>query len=323
MDVSIVLLTYNSEDTVYECLENINLNIKNSKLLCEIIVVDANSNDNTIDIINQNSNAKIISIKEKNRSISFNKGVDISIGKYICRVDARSVLPNNYINLCFNFLENNKNYFNVGGKMVPYNSNAHIEILYTSIISFGTASFRISKIDRDVNSVYLGFFPKKTFLILGGYDEKNFFINEETDLNHRGKKHGYLIRLLASLKVTYITRNKFSDYLLTMKRYGAARGGFYLKHKMLNFRLVVFILYYLVFISQIFLSIYLKNIFYIYLIFFQFLALYLFFINNLKIIKYNLSLKIKLLIFTKIITGHFFWLYGFFLRLLSITKNFN
>ena len=46
MDVSIILITYNSQDTISDCLNNINLSILDSKLDCELIIVDALSEDN-------------------------------------------------------------------------------------------------------------------------------------------------------------------------------------------------------------------------------------------------------------------------------------
>ena len=182
MDVSIILITYNSQDTISD-LNNINLTFR-LKLDCELIIVDALSKDNTLALIKIKSlYQKYISTDKLNRSSSFNIGVNNANGKYICRVDSRSLIPKNYIKDCFYFLEENKKYFNVGGKMLPKNDNNFIEVLYTNIISFGNADFRISNIDKDVDSVYLGFFNKKIFLDLGGYDEKFGFINEETDLN--------------------------------------------------------------------------------------------------------------------------------------------
>ena len=322
MDVSIILITYNSQDTISECLNNINLSILDSKLDCELIIVDALSKDNTLALIKSKSlYQKLISTDNLNRSTSFNIGVNQANGKYICRVDSRSIIPKNYIKDCFYFLEENKKYFNVGGKMLPKNPNKFIEVLYTNIISFGNADFRISNIDKDVDSVYLGFFNKKIFLDLGGYDEKFGFINEETDLNYTAVKKGFLIRLLSKLNVVYLTRNKIRDYHLTMKRYGAARCGFFLKHKKLSNRITLFIIFYIFsFMNICLFSYYIKKI---YLSFFilQFFILYVFFFKYSK--KTRLNNFKKFIVFFQIVTGHIYWLKGFLGRLFYKNKKYN
>ena len=322
MDVSIILITYNSQDTISECLNHINLSISDSKLNCELIIVDALSKDNTLALIKSNSlYKKLISTDKLNRSSSFNMGVDQANGKYICRVDSRSLIPKNYIKDCFYFLEENKEYFNVGGKMFPKNPNKFIEVLYTNIISFGNADFRISKIDKDVDSVYLGFFNKKIFLDLGGYDEKIGFINEETDLNYIAIKKGFLIRLLSNLNVVYLTRNKIIDYHLTMQRYGAARCGFFLKHKKLSNRIILFIIFYLSsFINICLFFYYIKNT-YLSLFILQFFILFVFFFKYSK--KSRLNNFKRCIVFFQIVTGHIYWLKGFLGRLLYKNKKYN
>ena len=101
MDVSIILLTCNSGDTISECIDYIDISIKESKLLCELIIVDANSLDNTLSILKKKAiHTEIISTEINDRSYSFNEGVSKATGKYICRVDSRSLLPKEHIIKC-------------------------------------------------------------------------------------------------------------------------------------------------------------------------------------------------------------------------------
>ena len=108
MDVSIILLTFNSQDTISEGLDCINLSILSSKLNCELLVIDANSTDNTINIIKEKGlRYELVNIDYQNRSISFNLGAKKAKGKYLRRVDSRSLIPNNSIHECHSFLNNN------------------------------------------------------------------------------------------------------------------------------------------------------------------------------------------------------------------------
>ena len=324
MDVSIILLTFNSQDTISECLDCINLSILSSKLNCELLVIDANSTDNTINIIKKKGlRCELVNIDYQNRSKSFNLGAKKAKGKYLCRVDSRSLIPNNYILECHSFLNNNREYFNVGGKMLPINKNFKIQVLYQNIISFGNAGFRKSNEDKDVETVYLGFFSREDFLNLKGYDEISGFINEETDLNYRSLKKNYKIRLLSNLKVTYLTRNYFKDYFLTMYRYGAARSGFFLKNKILNLRIIAFLSFYLMILIIILFSIFIKNLAVNFIIVVPIFILFIYFLKDLKNINVEINFFQKIKIFTSIIIGHLYWIKGFLLRFFSSKNKYN
>ena len=291
---------------------------------CELIIVDASSTDNTLSLINNKClDLILISTDVLNRSSSFNMGAKRACGKYICRIDSRSQIPSNYIENCYAFLKENYGYFNVGGKMLPQNSNILIEILYKSKISFGNADFRYSEKDKDVDSVYLGFFEKKLFIDLGGYDEIFGFINEETDLNYIAIKKGYKVRLLSNLNVKYFTRDKIKDYYLTMYRYGAARCGFFLKHIKLSMRIIMFVFFYLSTFLNIFSFVIYGNIFFTFFLIFQFSFLYIFFVRDLKRFKSHLSQKNKIKIFFQIVVGHIHWIKGFINRFFVKNSKYN
>lgn len=87
-EISIVLCTYNEEKFIGETLEEINTTIKNA----EIIIVDDNSRDKTIKIINEkkkkNKNIKLIQrYKVRGLASAFNVGLMNASGKYIGWLD--------------------------------------------------------------------------------------------------------------------------------------------------------------------------------------------------------------------------------------------
>ena len=86
--VSIIVPVYNSSKYLNECINSIiNQTYKN----LEIIIVNDNSTDNSLDIINSfnDKRIKVINLKENSGvSIARNKGVEKSTGDLICFLDS-------------------------------------------------------------------------------------------------------------------------------------------------------------------------------------------------------------------------------------------
>ena len=82
MLISIIIPTFNSEKTIEDNISSIK---KQSYSEYEIIVIDNNSNDRTLEIINQNNfkNIKIISERDKGIFDAINKGIINSSGEII------------------------------------------------------------------------------------------------------------------------------------------------------------------------------------------------------------------------------------------------
>ena len=68
---SIIIPAYNSEETIEPCLGKIINESKN--FISEIIVVDDNSNDKTVEIVKKIKSVKIWSLSQKNRNINSQK----------------------------------------------------------------------------------------------------------------------------------------------------------------------------------------------------------------------------------------------------------
>jgi len=66
LDFSIIIVTYNSEDFIRECLESIYNSIKNTNFSFEVIVVDNNSQDKTVEMLRDFPEVKFIRNTEKN-----------------------------------------------------------------------------------------------------------------------------------------------------------------------------------------------------------------------------------------------------------------
>lgn len=99
MKISVIIPTYNSAGTIERCLKSVSNQTCND--ICEIIVVDDGSIDNTKDVVLnfKKSDNRIIYFYKKNSGVSStrNFGIEHSTGDYITFVDSDDELKKEYI----------------------------------------------------------------------------------------------------------------------------------------------------------------------------------------------------------------------------------
>ncbi|MFC5283377.1 glycosyltransferase family 2 protein [Pedobacter alpinus] len=116
IELSVVMSVYNAEPFLKEAIESI-LNQTFKKF--EFIVVNDGSTDNSLDVINSFNDDRIVLIDQENIGLSrsLNKGVFISKGKFIARMDADDIsLPERFA-LQLDFLRKNKDYVLLGSNI--------------------------------------------------------------------------------------------------------------------------------------------------------------------------------------------------------------
>lgn len=111
MDVSIIVPNYNGSDFIQDCL--ISLLNQSDKVEYEIIVIDDNSNDNSLELIRlyikkSSKISLLVNDVNKGQAYTRNRGLDIAQGDYICFVDSDDFVSNNFIEKMFNAISINK-----------------------------------------------------------------------------------------------------------------------------------------------------------------------------------------------------------------------
>jgi glycosyltransferase involved in cell wall biosynthesis len=176
--VSIVIPTYNSEKTLAKCLESIkNQNYKN----IEIIVVDKNSRDKTVEIA-KSYDVKVFVIKAKERCQQVNFGAKKATGKYLYEVGSDFILEPNVIEEAVKKCE--KEGYDA---IVVHNTS-------DPTISFWS---KVRKLERDCYkddelNVAARFFRKDVFEAVGGFNE-SLVAAEDYDLHNRLLEKGFKI----------------------------------------------------------------------------------------------------------------------------------
>ena len=217
MKISIVIVSYNVKDFISQCIRSIyksNLN-KNDY---EIIVVDNDSHDNTLQMIEKEFQEVII-IRNKNNegfSKAVNQGFAISKGENLCIINPDVIIKDDTLSKLLLNIEGNDKIGAIGPRVI----NTDGTIQHSCKRSFPTplnSLFRLFKLDKlfpkskvfgkynltylyidkehevDVLSGAFMLIRRKIFKLVNGFDQRFFMFGEDIDLCHKIKDLGYKV----------------------------------------------------------------------------------------------------------------------------------
>lgn len=244
MDVSIIIVNYNTKELTRNCLKSIYEHTYDIDF--EVIVSDNGSVDGSIEMI-KNEFPQVILI-ENNANLGFgaanNRGLKIANGKYVFYLNSDTVLLNNAVKIFFDYWENSSEKETIGalggilldadmqtihsGADFPtYKSICFAQIncivfhIFKTILTILHLRKKYLKIQRSV-SKGIFVYPGETdgditgadlFLQNNAYarfDENFFMYLEETDLELRLKEKKLKRILIEGPKIQHFTR-KISD----------------------------------------------------------------------------------------------------------------
>lgn len=215
VDLSIIIVTYNSSQFIRKCIDAIGLNIKDINY--EIIVVDNASIDNTVELIPKHQKIKIISNK---RNVGFaaanNQGVKCALGKYILILNPDIELnPSTDIAGMMKYCEEHDSVGIVAPRLLYENGEIQENARYfPSIFYFLVRGLNLDKLLKNLPLVSTKVFdcasqkkPVEVDWVIGAFmllqkslikgdklfDESYFMYYEDADLCLRLKREGYKI----------------------------------------------------------------------------------------------------------------------------------
>lgn len=226
MQISVIIVNYN----VPYFLEQAIISVKKASqnLAVEIIVIDNASKDNSVEII-RNKFPEITLIANKENagfSKANNQGFKIANGKYFLILNPDTVLQEDTLEKCFNFMESHPECGALGVKMIDGKGNFLPEskrALPTPKVSFFkafglSALFPKSKIfgryhlgflnenenhEVEILSGAFMFARKEVIEKTGGFDETFFMYGEDIDLSYRIILEGYKNYYLADTSIIH------------------------------------------------------------------------------------------------------------------------
>lgn len=248
MDVSIIIINYNTYKLTLDCLRSIYE--KTTGISFEIIVVDNASSDNSVEYIKKEYPQ--IHLIENHQNIGFGRGNNLGYkyanSKYVFLLNPDTIIVNNAIGILCNFLDSNKEISVVGGqlldeKLSPMHSYSFIypslkwelNILLRGFIS--KCKEHNARILLDNNT----FFPvayitgadmmirKSVVDELGFFDSDFFMYFEETELSYRYLLNGYVSYCYPEARIIHLEGKSFDFMEKREKAYFYGRNLFYKK----------------------------------------------------------------------------------------------
>lgn len=214
MQLSIIIVNYNVKHFLALCLKSVAAAVKN--IDAEIIVIDNNSTDGSVEMLQQQtSDLKIILNKQNTGfAVANNQGIKVAKGKYLLLLNPDTVVAEDTFEKCIAFMETQPNAGALGVYMIDGKGNFLPESkrgLPTPAVAF-YKMFGLSTLfpkSKVFGQYHLGYLDKnKTHpaeILSGAYmfmraealqkagllDEAFFMYGEDIDLSYRIEKAGY------------------------------------------------------------------------------------------------------------------------------------
>lgn len=207
MNLSIIILSYNTKTLLQRCLNSVLLSMKSSRLKAEIIVIDNNSSDGSAELLKTHyPQVKTVFNKD---NIGYGKannlGIEMAKGEYILLLNSDCVVIDDALETLLRFAQKNPRAF-VGGKLFNEDQSAQQSCgpFYTLPVVLLMLFFKgdqlkltryspdeIKEVDWVSGACIL--VRKKDIQDIGGFDEEIFMYMEEIDLLYRAKQKNYRV----------------------------------------------------------------------------------------------------------------------------------
>ncbi|WP_342508556.1 glycosyltransferase [Sporosarcina sp. FSL K6-2383] len=202
--LSVVIITKNEERNIIKCLDSVYESLNEITINYEVIIVDSNSSDQTIERVISSrvkyKNLKVISIIESSQysaSLGRSIGTDQSRGTHLLFLDGDMELHKDFLEKSLKLLKNQTvNCIGIIGKR-------------NDVICFSDGTFQyrenVYNIKNDRKAIHFGgalLIDKNALITVGGYDE-NIIASEEPELFLRLKKRGFWIKEISVEMVTH------------------------------------------------------------------------------------------------------------------------
>ena len=232
--ISIIIVTYNSNEFIIDCLRSIQSRI--IRVPKEIIIVDNNSSDDTLLLI-QSFNKEILIIRNLinvGYAVACNQGIKKANGSYVFLLNPDTQIVNEVEIIFSQFLEklDSKNVWCVGAQLLDgYGKDTKSFGKFPNIFDVLFEQIGIKRIllrdwdkltENKRHTNYLNtevpyilgcnMFIRKSVLDEIGLFNEDFFLNfEETELAWRARKAGYRSIIIPEANIIHYSGKSFSD----------------------------------------------------------------------------------------------------------------
>lgn len=262
MDVSVIIVSYNSGDLLLDCLESLYIHTCNIDF--EIIIVDNLSTDETVAIIK--TKFPKITIIENTVNMGFgcanNIGYKKAKGRNIFFLNPDTVLLNNAVKVLSDYLDKHSKVGICGGNLFDADFNfIHSHSLFKPSIYtefdnllgnkisllLGYKNIQNNLTDNPIEVAYVtgADMMVKGALVdkFGGFDKDFFMYYEESEFCYRIKKNGYSIMNVPQAKIMHLESKSIPLRIDKYKRVTKGRNIYYAKVYSKKYKLIANLLY--------------------------------------------------------------------------------
>ena len=216
--VSVVIPMRNEAAHIAACIDSV---LAQDYPRLEIIVVDGDSDDASPQVLSGYGD-RICVLHNPARIVptAMNIGIRAARGEIIARVDAHTLLASDYVRVGVETLRGT-GADNVGGPMRAVGGGrcgTTIALAMSSRFGIG-AYFHFATADREVDTVYMGMYPRAVFERIGLFDEE-LVRNQDDELNYRLRKAGGRIVLTTRMRSRYQNRQNLTALARQFFQYG-------------------------------------------------------------------------------------------------------
>jgi GT2 family glycosyltransferase len=210
IDLSIIVINYNTKKTTDLCLSSILTSLRYSKIAYEIVLIDNASTDGSVGFFSRLAEKeKAIKLFVNKTNLGYgranNQGVNFAKGKYLLFLNSDTLILNRAIEKLFDYYQRNESEVAfLGVKLLnrDFTDQPSAAYFFTIPVVFaalflkgdywGLTRFspgKVKKVDWVSGACFLT--KKDIFRKVGGFDENIFMYMDEVDLLYRAKKMNY------------------------------------------------------------------------------------------------------------------------------------
>lgn len=227
MDISIIIVNYKTPQLCINCINSVYE--KTVGIDFEIILVDNDSRDNSLQLIKEEFGDKVILVDAK-ENLGFGKannlGAKYAKGEYLFLLNSDTILKNNAIKHLYDFIITDPTVGIVGGNLFDEDGNhAHsfklnqIDLSSLKVPSFFKAmrhklsgkmtdwEFNDTKEPIELNGYITGadlMIKKSIFDEVGGFDKDFFMYFEESEMTVRVRQLGYKVYSVPAAEIIHL-----------------------------------------------------------------------------------------------------------------------
>jgi GT2 family glycosyltransferase len=208
MDLSIIILNYNTKDLTIDCIKSINELYKEEliKGVFEIILVDNASTDESVTAFKKlkTENLKLVESKE---NLGFSKGCNLGVasarGDYLLFLNSDTKIKDQGFMKMVEYFKKNKNLGILGGALKNENGTSQLSAgkfysllnLFLMMLGFERLGFlrnsprAIEEVDWVSGACLM--IKRKVFKVIGGFEKELFMYGEDMELCFRARQNGF------------------------------------------------------------------------------------------------------------------------------------